>query len=1044
MSDTADLQRALVRYFHDCLAAQSEWGRSLNILDQSDISVLPLSKSEQRELGVEGSIKLGDAQAIELGKKAMAGGKDFGLQLGALFLIGRLPPTADRSERRVFGPILEVAVNLRHDADGKVVLTPDEVEFAVNYGMLAELLEGDEDALQDRLEDLAELVPDFPIDENEFDDFWRGFRLIAPELKIDHRLPPRRKPQPDDRFEQSDEHNAHSKADLDDSEPSQSRPDSEDAAGAEARLELIDFFLPKIPSEGFRMLPATAILLGPKAGRSMSALAELRRMQQQPLEGTAFAGLFDPSRDRKPVYKQSKRDFPDEVLPIPLTPAQTAIVESARSAPLTVVTGPPGTGKSHTITAIALDALLNNQTMLIASQMDKAVEVVADRLEALVDKTVVARSGGRAAQRQLAAKIKTLTGPRNRRSNQSGESLRQGGQYHYDLTLKLQKLEQEFHSIITAEREWSCARVELERVDPSQWSSLPVLDEASLRRLDQNLAFLRNMEANAAPGWIQRWKRFWTMRRVRGQLQLPSEKDVSIDDLERMRDLVRLCQTMRTVEQNLMSRASIHSVCKETFETERKRRGAGLELLRQTRSRALRKLTENPQQRDQLRDLATLLRRRKQKLKQPLKEKISASLLLTAFPVWACTSRSLCEILPETPGLFDLVVIDEASQCDLALAAVALLRAKRVVIVGDPHQLRRVCFLSRAREQASLARCRVPEIYQQRFSYRKSLYDVAADVAEPEHFFFLDEHFRSHPRIIEFSNREFYDCDLKIMTRTPSSHLTPVIHVHPVDGRRDPDSSVNETEIAVILRMIQQVVASSSANQYRSIGVVSPFRDQVDAIRNGMVREFSAEEISRHAMVVGTAHTFQGDEKDLVFFSTSIDRDSHPASLRFLESPNLFNVAITRARHEINIVCSVTADQLPAGLLRKYLTYAAEKSIPSPATKQVQNEWEQKVVQHLAAKHLKAWPGFEVAGQRIDVATQIEGHSVAILFDHGKSRTVPEWQLLENHRRLVRAGWKVVRLADRILQQADAAWMNEILKLGSPTELERTPVEATS
>ena len=142
---------------------------------------------------------------------------------------------------------------------------------------------------------------------------------------------------------------------------------------------------------------------------------------------------------------------------------------------------------------------------------------------------------------------------------------------------------------------------------------------------------------------------------------------------------------------------------------------------------------------------------------------------------------------PPQPGLFDVVVIDEASQCDPALACVALMRAQRAVVVGDPHQLRHVCFLSHAREQAAFTQYELPAELRERFRYRRSLFDIAADAVDQQNLFFLREHFRSHPQIIGFSNHHFYDDALHLMTSRPARVPATAIQVQPLDGRRKRD-----------------------------------------------------------------------------------------------------------------------------------------------------------------------------------------------------------------------------------------------------------------
>ena len=168
------------------------------------------------------------------------------------------------------------------------------------------------------------------------------------------------------------------------------------------------------------------------------------------------------------------------------------------------------------------------------------------------------------------------------------------------------------------------------------------------------------------------------------------------------------------------------------------------------------------------------------------------------------------------------------------------MRAKRAVIVGDPQQLRRVCFLGRAREHAAFVRAELTPEIQQRFSYRRSLFDVAANMADRRHFFFLDEHFRSHPKIIDFSNERFYDSALSIMTSRPHATDEAVISVTKVEGTRDLETGVNSTEVNAVLEAIREIT-DHAPGEPPSIGVVSPFRAQADAIQEALLREYSSE-----------------------------------------------------------------------------------------------------------------------------------------------------------------------------------------------------------
>ena len=169
--------------------------------------------------------------------------------------------------------------------------------------------------------------------------------------------------------------------------------------------------------------------------------------------------------------------------------------------------------------------------------------------------------------------------------------------------------------------------------------------------------------------------------------------------------------------------------------------------------------------------------------------------------------------------------------------------------------------------------------------------------------------------------------------------------------------------------------------------------------------------------MVGTAHALQGDEKDIVIFTTSIDPDSHPASLRFLENPNLFNVAITRARKQQYVVTSVHAHQLPAGLLRDYLHYSSDLWQPDFGVSEGQSEFEKQVIQQLQQQQMATWPGFEAAGVRIHIVVSDGQRHLAVLCDGFQHHAVEPVDALTTHRLLARAGWQLRRIPHRTWQQ---------------------------
>jgi len=198
-----------------------------------------------------------------------------------------------------------------------------------------------------------------------------------------------------------------------------------------------------------------------------------------------------------------------------------------------------------------------------------------------------------------------------------------------------------------------------------------------------------------------------------------------------------------------------------------------------------------------------------------------------------------------------------------------------------------------------------------------------------------------------------------------------------------------------------------------SIGVLSPYRDQTNALTKAVMTTFSQAEIERHDIVCGTAHSLQGDERDLVILSTVIDRDFRHASLRFLEDPNLFNVAITRARRSLVVLTSVRPSDIPAGLLQSFLLYAESKAVPEDLPDRFESDFERQVAEALRDAGYRVISQYPSAGYRIDLVVT-NGHvSVAVECDgptHFQADGTYTTEDVQRHLVLSRAGWEIYRI----------------------------------
>ena len=226
--------------------------------------------------------------------------------------------------------------------------------------------------------------------------------------------------------------------------------------------------------------------------------------------------------------------------------------------------------------------------------------------------------------------------------------------------------------------------------------------------------------------------------------------------------------------------------------------------------------------------------------------------------------------------MFDLLISDEASQCDMASVLPAMQRAKKVVFCGDPQQLRHISFLSRLKMEVIGRDKGVNSEEKSRFNYRSnSVLDlVNMSLNSQDQLSYLNEHFRSEPSIINFSNKEFYNGDLRIMTEKPLSNKELGVFHFPIMGTRNKQGN-NEKEAQAIMAKVLKIIANEKELDdalKTSIGILSPFRDQVNFISLLIKNQLEIEQIKAHHLSVGTAFSFQGEERDLMFISFAVPR----------------------------------------------------------------------------------------------------------------------------------------------------------------------------
>ena len=269
--------------------------------------------------------------------------------------------------------------------------------------------------------------------------------------------------------------------------------------------------------------------------------------------------------------------------------------------------------------------------------------------------------------------------------------------------------------------------------------------------------------------------------------------------------------------------------------------------------------------------------------------------ILSFLPVWVVTNLSAKNSFPLKNRLFDLLVIDEASQCDIASALPLMYRAKHVVIIGDPKQLKHISLLRESQDKRIADSENAEKLFLD-FSYsQNSLYDLAERkiIDRNELPILLNEHYRSHRDIITFSNEFFYEKKLNIHTDEnkliSNKYVKKRVSWTDIKGKTIHFKSsycVEEAdEIINILKKLQRLGINNI-----SIGIVTLFKAQMDLIID-RIKRHNLSEINDVEITVGTTHRFQGDEKDIIIFSPAVSEGIKQKTINWIHSTNqLINV----------------------------------------------------------------------------------------------------------------------------------------------------------
>lgn len=682
--------------------------------------------------------------------------------------------------------------------------------------------------------------------------------------------------------------------------------------------------------------------------------------------GTAL-GAFTARAD--PEVDESAEQGVQVVAPLELNEGQEAVIRAAMVRTLTVATGPPGTGKSQLIVNAVATARAAGQTVLVASTNNKAVDEVWERCEALAPGLLV-RTGNQAAVEEELRSLEQLT---RRAAPHQSSQMHQGELRNH--VREQETLRRQLAEVARRERELAdlghrrFSYAEQRRADP-QALATALGDDVALGR------WLRRARMAARLGILGGWLR-------RGCLRDLAPLSGQVGGRGKFADLVSFAEAeaawrRKSTEANVVADDS--QLLTTLRATDGRARETAAELLRAVVAE------QATTARAAIHDRIEAVKSRSPRQWSSLER------ILPQVSGWAVTARSPRRFR-DRAALFDLVIVDEASQCSTPDVLPLLFRARRALVIGDPMQLQHITTLQ-PRQEAEAHRgsgLRASWLDEHRFEHRRySSFHAAAHAAGRT--LLLDEHFRCHPDIVGISNRHCYGDRLTVLTEPRSlRRIEGVDAVQWLDvvgtARRGSNGSwLNEEEADRVHLSVERLLKRLPEGS--TVGVVTPFRAQKDLIAKRWEHEPRVR--------VGTVHTFQGGQQDVILLSLVAGERMRSSAVSWLcREVNLWNVAITRARSHLIVFGDRDFWSVRAGMPHALLDAAEAKAAPaSPGTEPGQ-------LHQLVGDRLQRLLADEIPGVRLDRHVTADGYpydfdvrrgtgAVQVQLDHGASADIED------------------------------------------------------
>ncbi len=566
------------------------------------------------------------------------------------------------------------------------------------------------------------------------------------------------------------------------------------------------------------------------------------------------------------------------VVPFDFNQSQHKAIKEAFSNSISVIEGPPGTGKTQTILNLISNIITKNQNCAIISNNNTAVDNVYEKLTEERISFIAANLGNvnkvenfldNATNDDLIEFLKTNQTQTKVTDRQEIFAYSAILKKYFDLEIKIAKLKNLLIEVQTEKKN--------QQVDETK----QVVINEKLKS-GEYIKLIHRLEETRKIRFIERLRTQWKYK-----VKLTPDNTLKIlDTAETLFYQKRIFEINNEIKSIQIQLSKIN---KENITIKLKNLSKEYLLKKvyaQYKSQTLKEFNKDSYKRDYYN-------------------------FLKRYPVVLSTSQSLLNNAPKG-FLFDYLIIDEASQGDLLSSILAMSCASNLVVVGDSRQLQQIDeerLFEKSRELAKKYDIEQSYIYESN-SILRSVRDSVKDVPVT----LLREHYRCAPDIINFCNKMFYDNELIPMTTNTEQHIEIIKTVSGNHARKNPNGPgmYNQREIDEL----EVLIKDKNKNQ---IGVITPFRYQANLIS------------ALHAndgLDADTIHKFQGRQKKEIYMSFVVNSlDKNPDNVEnklydFVTNEKLLNVAISRGKKKVTAIVSDKIYHSKNNIIHDFIKYS--------------------------------------------------------------------------------------------------------------------------